>query len=198
MVEIDGGGGLVEQRATQAGRHVGRPVHDPTVVGRGTSPRASRPRTRTEQLVLTNPYDQSAIVDIGFATDDGSREPPSCRASRSRRGRCEVIDMDSIAARDEAEVAVQRRRHARRRSIVGRAQLYDGGGRLGYSMTLAVAGAAIAVVVRQRRSRAPDVTERFSIYNPTEDDVEVTPLFLGIAEGPGARRPDRRAGPARS
>ena len=33
MVEIDRGGGLVEQWATQTCRHVRRPVHDPTVVG---------------------------------------------------------------------------------------------------------------------------------------------------------------------
>ena len=30
----------------------------------------------TEQLVLTNPFDQTVIVDVGFATDEGSREPP--------------------------------------------------------------------------------------------------------------------------
>ncbi len=47
-----------------------------------------------------------------------------------------VIDMDSIAARDEAEVAVNVVA-TRGNLIVGRAQVYDGGGRLGYSMTLA-------------------------------------------------------------
>jgi hypothetical protein len=32
-------------------------------------------------------------------------------------------------------------------------------------------------------AKGADVTERFSIYNPTEQDVEVTPVFLGIPGG---------------
>ena len=45
-------------------------------------------------------------------------------------------------------------------------------------------------------AKGAGVTERFSIYNPTDDDVEVTPVFLGIAERHRrARRADRRAGP---
>jgi hypothetical protein len=89
--------------------------------------------------------------------------------------------MDSIAARDESQVAVSVIA-SRGTLIVGRAQLYDGGGRLGYSMTLA------SPTLRSQwwfanGSKGAGITERFSIYNPTDEAVEVTPLFLGIPEG---------------
>ena len=77
--------------------------------------------------MLTNPYDQSAIVDIGFATADGSRQPSELQGYPVPARSVQVIDMDAIAARDEPEVAVSV--VATRGSlIVGRAQLYDGGG----------------------------------------------------------------------
>ena len=66
--------------------------------------------------------------------------------------------------------------------VVGRAQLYDGGGRLGYSMTLASPSRASQWWFANGL-KGPDVAQRFSLYNPTDEDVEVTPLFLGISEG---------------
>ena len=89
-----------------------------------------------------------------------------------------IIDMDSLAARDEAEVAVTVDVSRGAALIVGRAQVYDGDGRLGYSMTLA-SPALRSQWWFANGEKGAGVTERFSIYNPTEDDVEVTPLFLG-------------------
>ena len=179
MVEIDGGGGLVEQWATQpAGTSVAPCTTQPSsewYLAEGFTAENS-----SEQLVLANPYDQSAIVDIGFATADGSRLPLESHPVPARS--VEVIDMDALAARDEPEVAVSVVAQ-RGQIVVGRAQLYDGGGRLGYSMTLAAPAAALAVVVRQRTEGRRTWSQRFSLYNPTEEDVEVTPLFLGISEG---------------
>jgi Family of unknown function (DUF5719) len=178
MVEIDGGGGLVEQRATQA-------------AGTSVAPCTTQPSSEwylaegftaensTEQLVLTNPYDQSAIVDVGFATAAGSRQPLEGYPVPARS--VAVIDMDAIAARDEPEVAVSVVA-TRGEIVVGRAQLYDGGGRLGYSMTLA-APALRSQWWFANGLKGPDVTQRFSLYNPTEIDVEVTPLFLGFTSG---------------
>ena len=180
MVEIDGGGGLVEQRATQpAGTSVAPCTTQPSsqwYLAEGFTAENSN-----EQLVLTNPYSESAIVDIGFATADGSREPSELQGFPVPPRSVRVIDMDSIAARDEAEVAVKVVA-TRGNLIVGRAQVYDGGGRLGYSMSLA------SPTLRSQwwfanGAKGPGVTERFSIYNPTEDDVEFTPVYLGIPEG---------------
>ena len=75
VVEIDGGGGLVEQRATQdAGTSVTPCTTETSAhwyLAEGFTAEESN-----EQLVLSNPFDQSVIVDIGFATDEGSRQPP--------------------------------------------------------------------------------------------------------------------------
>ena len=173
-VEIDGGGGLVEQRATQpAGTSVAPCANQAAsswYLAEGFTSDNSN-----EQLVLTNPYDGWASVDIGFATADGSRQPLEGEPVPPRS--VKIIDMDSLAARDEAEVAVTVD-VSRGSLIVGRAQVYDGDGRLGYSMTLA-SPALRSQWWFANGEKGPGVTERFSVYNPTDDDVEVTPLFLG-------------------
>ena len=94
-------------------------------------------------------------------------------------------------------MAVTRRRHARATLVVGRAQVYDGGGRLGYSMTLA-SPALRSQWWFANGEKGAGVTERFSIYNPTDDDVEV---HAAVPRDPGRHRrsldrPDHGAGPA--
>ena len=174
MVEIDGGGGLVEQRATQPAGTSVAPCANQTssewYLAEGFTADNSN-----EQLVLTNPYDGWASVNIGFATADGSRRPLEGEPVPPRS--VKIIDMDSLAARDEAEVAVTVD-VSRGSLIVGRAQVYDGDGRLGYSMTLA-SPALRSQWWFANGEKGAGVSERFSIYNPTEDDVEVTPVFLG-------------------
>jgi hypothetical protein len=177
MVEIDGGGGLVEQRSTQEAGTSVTPCTTQTsakwYLAEGFTADQSN-----EQLVLSNPFDQSVYVTIGFATDEGSRQPPELQGIPIPPRSVQVIDMDSIAARDEAQVAVNVVA-SRGTLVVGRAQLYNGGGRLGYSMTLG------APTLRSQwwfanGSKGPGISERFSLYNPTSDDVQVTPLYLGI------------------
>ncbi|MET0145967.1 MAG: DUF5719 family protein [Ilumatobacteraceae bacterium] len=179
VVEIDGGGGLVEQRATtDAGTSVA-PCTTQTS-GEWYLAEGFTTEDSNEQLVLTNPSDGPARVEIGFATSAGSRQPSELQGYPIPPRSVRVIDMDSIAARDEAEVAVKVD-VSRGTVVVGRAQVYDGGGRLGYSMTLA------SPSLRSQwwfanGDRGSGVTERFSIYNPTENDVSLTPVYLGISE----------------
>ncbi len=179
VVDIDGGGGLVEQRATtDAGTSVAPCTTQPSqewYLAEGFTAEDS-----SEQLVLTNPADGPARVEIGFATSAGSREPSELQGFPIPARSVRVIDMDSIAARDEAEVAVKID-VSRGTVIAGRAQVYDGGGRLGYSMTLA-APALRSQWWFANGDRGDGVTERFSIYNPTDDDVTLTPVYLGISE----------------
>ena len=169
---------LVEQRSTQeAGTSIA-----PCTTSTSTNWYLAEGFTAedsTEQLVLTNPFDQTVIVDVGFATDEGSREPPQLQGFPVPPRSVQVIDMDSIAARDEPQVAVRVSAQRGASLLVGRAQLYDGGGRLGYSMTLA------SPVLRSQwwfanGLKGPGITERYSIYNPGDEDVQVQPLFLGI------------------
>ncbi len=180
VVEIDGGGGLVEQRATQdAGSSVSPCTTDTSAhwyLAEGFTAEESN-----EQLVLSNPFDQSVIVDIGFATDEGSRQPPELQGYPIPPRSVQVIDLDSIAARDEAEVAVSVVA-TKGTLVVGRAQLYKGAGRLGYSMTLA-SPALRSQWWFANGSKGAGISERFSIYNPSDADVQVQPLYLGIPAG---------------
>jgi hypothetical protein len=178
-VEVDGNGVLVEQRSTEAaGTSIAACTPAPSsnwYLAEGFTADDS-----TEQLVLTNPFDQDVIVDIGFATDDGTREPSALQGFPIAPRSVQVIDVDSIAARDEPQVAVTVDAQRGAMLLVGRAQLYNGGGRLGYSMTLA------SPVARSQwwfanGLKGAGVNERYSIYNPGDDDVQVQPLYLGIA-----------------
>lgn len=177
VVEIDGGGGLVEQRAVHpAGTSVAPCANAASpawYLAEGFTAEDS-----VEQLVLTNPYDWAATVDIGFATAEGSRQPPELEGFPVPARSVKVVDMADIAARDETEVAVNV--VATRGSlVVGRAQIFDGGGRLGYSVALASPALRDQWWFANGLTGA-DVQERYSIYNPTEDDVEVIPIVLGI------------------
>ena len=178
-VELDGGGALVEQRSTHpAGTSVAACTTSPSstwYLAEGFTADAS-----TEQVVLTNPFDQNVIVDVSFATDEGTREPSQLQGFPVPPRSVQVIDVDAIAARDEPQVAVTVRAQRGGTLLVGRAQLYDGGGRLGYSMTLA------SPVLRSQwwfanGQRGAGFTERYSIFNPGEEPVQVQPLYLGIA-----------------
>ena len=148
-----------------------------------------------EQLVLTNPYSESAIVDIGFATADGSREPSELQGFPVPPRSVRVIDMDSIAARDEAEVAVKVVA-TRGNLIVGRAQVYDGGGRLGYSMSLA----SPALRSQWWFANGAKGRRRHRAVQHLQPDRGRRRGDAGVPRHPGghrrARRTDRRAGPA--
>jgi hypothetical protein len=177
MVEIQGGGGLVEQRALHPeGMSVAACANAPAsswYLAEGFTAEGS-----VEQLVLSNPYDESAIVDIGFATEEGSREPSELQGAPIPPRSVKVIDLDTIAARDEPEVAVKVVA-TKGNLVVGRAQVYNGGGRRGFGVSLA------SPALRDQwwfanGERGSDVAERYSIYNPTDEDVEVTVVPLGI------------------
>ena len=163
---------LVEQRSTQeAGTSIA-----PCTTSTSTNWYLAEGFTAedsTEQLVLTNPFDQTVIVDVGFATDEGSREPPQLQGFpvAAALGAGDRHGLDRRARRGRRSPCGSAP-SAGRRLLVGRAQLYDGGGRLGYSMTLA------SPVLRSQwwfanGSKGPGITERYSIYNPGDEDVQV-------------------------
>ncbi len=177
MVEIDGGGGLVEQRAIHPeGVSVAACANAPAsewYLAEGFTAEGS-----VEQLLLTNPYDVSAIVDIGFATEEGSREPSELQGFPVPARSVKVIDLASIAARDEPEVAIKVVA-TRGNLIVGRAQVYQGGGRRGFGVALG------SPALRDQwwfanGEKGAGITERYSLYNPTDEDVDVTVVPLGI------------------
>lgn len=179
VVEVEGGGAVVEQRALHPGGDSIAPCANSTsdswYLADGFTVEGS-----LDQLVLTNPYDQTVVVNIEFATREGPRRPNSYRGLTVPARSIRVIDLGAPGAGAQSEpvlaVAVEA---SRGRLVVGRSQHFLGGGRLGTQVTLA------SPAVRDQwwfvgGIMGEGVTERYSIYNPTEDDVEVDPIFVAI------------------
>src|SRR4029450_9331334 len=73
-----------------------------------------------------------------------------------------------------------------------RSQRFLGGGRLGTQVTAASPAPRDQWWFANGR-KGSERTDRYSIYNPTDDDVEVDTIFLGIPEGIEADRMPVRA-----
>ena len=134
-----------------------------------------------EQLVVMNPYPTEATVAIRFATEKGTREPTELQAESIPPFSVRVYDMADLAARDEPEVAVSITA-VRGQITVARAQTYVGDDRRGYAVTLAAPAPRTQWYFVEGETGA-DTTERYSIYNPTDERVEVQPSILGVELG---------------
>jgi len=174
VVEIDGGGGFVEQEA----------VHP---AGASVSPCANAASSRwyfaegftaggsTEVLVLTNPYPEAAIVDIGFVTEQGVRDPSRLQGYPVPGRSVQVVE---LGARNEPVLAAQVVA-TRGRVVAARAQHYTGAGRAGHSVALGAPSLASQVFFADGEV-GDGITERYSIFNPSEEEVVVDVVFLGV------------------
>ena len=177
IVELDGGGGLVEQRAIHpAGDSVApcsNDTSDTWYLADGFTVDGS-----VESLILSNPYDDVAIAQLTFATESGESSPSAFRGFPIPPRSVKVIPIADLGARDEPVIAVEVTTTSGR-IVLGRAQHYLGGGRLGYEVTLA------APALRDQfwfadGERGDGITETYAIYNPTDADVDVDAVFLGL------------------
>ncbi|MEM9039630.1 MAG: DUF5719 family protein [Actinomycetota bacterium] len=182
VVEIEGGGGLVEQRAVHpAGESVAACANDTSetwYLADGFTLGGS-----TETLVLTNPFEETVRASLRFSTAEREAQPGQFRGFIVPPRSVRVIPIAELGARDEPVIATSIEVNAGR-LVVGRAQHYVGGGRLGYDVSLA------APALRDQwwfalGERQDGVSETYSIYNPTDDDVEVTVFFGGLPIGSG-------------
>jgi hypothetical protein len=176
VVELDGSG-IVEQRAiTPQGDSISpcaNQTSDTWYLADGFTRGGS-----VATLVLSNPYDDVAIAQLSFATESGESSPAAFRGFPVPPKSVKVIPLAELGARDEPVIAVQVTTTSGR-VVLGRAQQYLGGGRIGYAMTLA------APSLRDQfwfadGERADGITETYSIYNPTDEDVAVDVVFLGL------------------
>jgi hypothetical protein len=133
----------------------------------------------TEQIVLTNPYPEAAIVDITFVTNQGTRKPSRLKGLPVPGKSVAVVDLD---ARDEPAIAVQVAA-VRGRVVAARSQLFSGGGRNGYSMTLGAPSLASQYYFAEGEEGA-NITEKYSVYNGSDQDVTVDVVFLGVPAAP--------------
>lgn len=179
VVEVEGGGAVVEQRSMHPGGDSVAPCSNSTsdrwYLADGFTVDGS-----LDELILANPYDQTVVVNVEFATQEGPRRPNSYRGLTVPARSIRVIDLGAPGAGAQSEpvlaVAIEA---SRGRLVVGRFQHFLGGGRLGTQTTVA------SPAVRDQwwfvgGRVGGGVSERYSIYNPTEDDVEVDPIFVGI------------------
>ncbi|MEQ1701083.1 MAG: DUF5719 family protein [Ilumatobacteraceae bacterium] len=174
MVEIAGGGGFVEQQADHPDGSAVSPCSNSTSATWYFADNYTLNGSQ-EDLVITNPFPDQAIVDISFASNDGQRSPPALQGVPIP-GNSVLVRDQTYLAKDEAVLGVSIVA-SRGRVVVGRAQQYLGE-RQGYSMTLG--------------SPAPSTTwtfadgqndgnfERYSIYNPGEEQAVIAPVFLGV------------------
>ncbi len=138
-----------------------------------------------EQVVVTNPSLDSAILDVSFVTALGERNPQSLKGVVIPPESVRVFDMAGLDARNEAVVAVSVRASVGR-VIVGRSQHYLGQGRLGYTMSLAASGTSDRWYFADG-DKSPNVTEEFVIYNPAANDQQLTFIIAddnGVAIDP--------------
>jgi len=177
IVEIEGGGGLVEQVAEHpAGRSIApcaNNTSDQWYFADGFTLDGS-----IETLVLTNPFDEPVVADLRFATEDREAQPNQFQGFTISPRSLRSIPIAELGARDEPVISVAIEATAGR-LVAGRAQHYVGGGRLGYDVSLG------SPELREQwwfadGEQGPGISESFSIYNPTDEPVEVTVFFGGL------------------
>lgn len=177
VVEIEGGGGVVEQRAGDPlGTSIAPCSNDTSSAwyfADGFTVDGS-----SQTLVLTNPYDDAVIADLRFATVNGPVEPALFQGFPIPPNSVKVIPIADLGARDEPVIAVEVVATSGR-LVVGREQRWTGGDRSGYSMTLG-APAIGGQFWFADGEKGADISETYAIYNPTPDDVEVDVVFLGL------------------
>ncbi len=180
MVEIAGGGGFVEQQALTAAGNAVSPCSNSTSSTWYFADNYTLSGSK-EDLVVTNPFPDDAILDFSFASNDGTRKPQALQGFPVAGHSVAVVSQANLP-KDEAVLAVTISA-SRGRVVVGRAQTYLGE-RSGYSMTLGAPAPSSEWWFADGET-GPDVTfERYSIYNPTDKDVTVTTDFWGLADHP--------------
>jgi hypothetical protein len=186
FVEVDGGGGLVEQRATDAaGESVAACANASATswfLGAGDTLDGS-----VEQLVVSNPHDNPAVIEVRLATERGVRVPEAYQGFAVPARSVRLIDVNAIIG-DQTRIGVSVVA-SRGRVVVGRSQRLDTAERRGYVMSLA------APAVRDQwwfvyGERADNVVENYYLYNPGEEDAVVTPVLLGFRQPRGMEPPE--------
>jgi hypothetical protein len=125
-------------------------------------------------LLLFNPFPDDAIVDIKFATSEGTREPQATQGFVVRGRGLRVLPLDDIVRREPAVAVDVRARNGR--VVVGRVQSYVQGAKRALSVGLASPQPAEEWWFATG-DKSETATEHLAIYNPGEEDAEVDIAF---------------------
>ena len=132
-------------------------------------------------ILLTNPFPDSTVVDLSFVTTDGKRQPALLKGIVLRGQSVTSISMGEQGARNESVLAVSVRATSGR-FVAGKLQHFLGRGRLGFTSALGA-----STTSRQwwfaSGEKGAGVDEEIVVFNPTEIDQSVSISFLtGSAE----------------
>jgi hypothetical protein len=177
LVEVIGGGGFVEQVAVSPnGSAAAACSNSPSSTwyfADGFTLEGS-----TENLVITNPFPQDAIVDIALATRDNQREPLRLQGYPIA-GQSIAVITDAELAKDELVIGISVVA-SRGRVVVGRAQNFPAAaGRNGFTMTLGAPALGDQYFFADGET-GPGVAERYSIYNGSDREAAVRLYFFGL------------------
>lgn len=131
----------------------------------------------TERIIVTNPYPESAVINVSFTTKEGKRTPSNLQGLIVGPQRSRSLSMSTEGAEGESVLAV----HVTATTgkiVTSKAQHYLGGGRLGYSTTVGIPSPMTKWWFAAGRT-GPNVTEQLVVFNPNEDDESVTVVFFG-------------------
>lgn len=131
----------------------------------------------THRLVLTNPYPESAVVNVSFVTREGERTPGALQGLIVSPRSARSISLAEQGAEGESEIAVQVEA-TRGQIVASRMQHYLGGGRLGYSTGVGIPHALGEWWFTSGRT-GPNVTEELVVFNPSDSTVRANVAFFG-------------------
>lgn len=132
------------------------------------------------RLILSNPYPSAAIVDIEVATENGPRTPSNLQGYVVPARSIRVVNVAEAGFRDEKVLAVSVQAESGR-LVAAKDQHYLGGGRLGHINALGAPGPSSQWWFADGEKNS-GVSERYSIYNPTDQDAQASVLVLGLGQ----------------
>ncbi len=173
LVEMRGGDVIVEQATITASGT--RPTPCATsAAGTWYTADGSTTLDADLRLLVFNPFPESAIVDFTFATNEGTRKPQALQGYPVPPLSLRAIRLtDEVLRKQSISVAASTRSG---RIVLGRFQTFDGSGpagRQGVVTGLAASSAGVQWWFADGE-KGPGVDERFALFNPSEDDAEVS------------------------
>ncbi len=174
MVEITGGGGFVEQQADHPDGSAVSPCSNSTSANWYFADNYTLGDSK-EDIVITNPFPDQAIVDFAFGNEGGTTTSQKLLGVPVA-GHSVLVVSQEFFQLDETVLGMSVVA-SRGRVVVGRAQQYLGE-RQGFTMSLGSPAGSTDWWFADGENSGN--YERYSIYNPSDEEATVQPIFLGV------------------